>query len=99
MLEKNHLFAPNFWVYILLCRNNSLYTGYTNNLISRYHAHINGTAAKYTRSFRAFCVVGVWPSYGTKSEAMQIERFIKKMDKNLKQQLIDNPAILETLFA
>jgi predicted GIY-YIG superfamily endonuclease len=36
------------FVYILRCSDNTFYVGHTNNLITREHAHNDGTAAQYT---------------------------------------------------
>ena len=39
------------WVYLLWCRaDDSLYTGWTNDLQRRMSAHRAGTASRYTRS-------------------------------------------------
>ena len=38
------------FVYILSCRDGSLYTGWTDNLDRRLQSHLEGRAAKYTRS-------------------------------------------------
>ena len=38
------------YVYVLRCSDNSLYTGWTNNLERRIKAHSNGRGAKYTRA-------------------------------------------------
>ena len=38
------------FVYILRCGDNSLYTGYTNDVTERVKAHNSGKGAKYTRS-------------------------------------------------
>ncbi|MEA2193011.1 MAG: putative endonuclease [Solirubrobacteraceae bacterium] len=39
------------WVYLLWCRSDdSLYTGWTNDLERRLGAHRAGTASRYTRS-------------------------------------------------
>ena len=32
-----------YWVYMLLCENNTYYTGYTNDLEQRYQSHVDGT--------------------------------------------------------
>ena len=40
-----------YWVYILNCENGAFYTGYTTDLIRRYHEHLEGSS-KYTRSFK-----------------------------------------------
>ncbi len=86
---------PDFWVYILLCANDSLYVGYTTDLIKRYRSHVQGTAAKYTRSFQPHLVAQAWPIYGKKSLAMKIEHFIKKMNKIEKLKIIKDPILLE----
>ena len=39
----------NWFVYVLKCADNTLYTGITNNLKSRLIAHQNGQGAKYTK--------------------------------------------------
>ena len=39
-----------FYVYILLCGDGTLYTGYTNDLERRLAVHNAGKGAKYTRS-------------------------------------------------
>lgn len=39
-------------VYILECRDGSLYTGITNDIERRVHQHNEGTGARYTRSRR-----------------------------------------------
>ena len=39
-------------VYLLRCRDGSLYTGITNDLARRLEAHQRGTASAYTRSRR-----------------------------------------------
>lgn len=93
-LKKQLLKMPRFWVYILRCQNHSFYTGYTINLFSRYRAHLKGTAAKYTRAFKPLEVAGVWPIYGSKAEAMHIERLIKQLSREEKQKIIEHPFLL-----
>ena len=84
-----------YWVYILLCNNNTYYTGYTNNLDKRYQSHVDGTGkCKYTRSFKPICVAQSWKIQGDKARAMTIERTIKKMSRSEKEQLIANPSSL-----
>jgi putative endonuclease len=39
-------------VYLLRCRDGSLYTGVTNDLARRLESHNRGTASAYTRSRR-----------------------------------------------
>jgi putative endonuclease len=42
-----------WYVYILECKNKSLYTGITNDLKRRLKEHKSGKGAKYTRAFAA----------------------------------------------
>ena len=83
-----------FWVYILYCKNNCYYTGYTTNLIKRYEAHLNGTASKYTRSFKPIRIAQYW-QINNKSQAMQLENFIKKLSRQDKEKIIAQPNLLD----
>jgi tRNA/rRNA methyltransferase len=42
----------SFWVYILLCADNSYYTGHTDNLDKRIAEHQAGEIAGYTSGRR-----------------------------------------------
>ena len=44
--------APPAWVYLLRCRDGSLYCGWTNDLERRLRAHAAGRASRYTASRR-----------------------------------------------
>lgn len=86
----------SFWVYILLCENNTYYTGYTNNLDKRYQAHVKGTAkCKYTRSFKPIKIAQSWEILEGKNKAMQVERYIKKLPRSKKEEIILEPKLLE----
>ncbi|KTD61567.1 GIY-YIG nuclease family protein [Legionella spiritensis] len=85
-----------YWVYILRCENDSLYTGYTDDLLIRYQAHKNGTGSKYTRSFKPKFIAQCWEISGEKRLAMQVERQIKKMSREEKESVILCPSILSS---
>ncbi|HAT3977607.1 TPA: GIY-YIG nuclease family protein [Legionella pneumophila] len=85
----------SYWVYILFCENNTYYTGYTNNLEQRYQSHVDGAGGcKYTRSFKPVKIAQSWKITGGKSEAMKIERHIKKLTREEKEKLIKLPEAL-----
>ncbi len=65
------------FVYILKCSDNTLYTGWTNNLIKRLKSHNSGKGAKYTR-VRLPVEILYFEAYETSKEAMQREYHIKK---------------------
>ncbi|MBP1970338.1 putative endonuclease [Virgibacillus natechei] len=74
-------------VYILKCGDNSLYTGYTNDLENRLTMHNEGKGAKYTRGRGPFQVVFV-EKFSTKEEALQKEYQIKQRSRKEKFELI-----------
>lgn len=89
----------DYWVYILLCSNNTYYTGYTNNLEKRYLSHVNGTGGcKYTRSFKPLSIAQSWKINGSKAHAMKIERYIKKLSHSEKKKIIAEPANLNEIL-
>lgn len=63
-------------VYILLCEDNTLYTGSTNNLEKRFLDHQQGKGARYTRSHKPLKLIHS-ENYETKSEALKREAEIK----------------------
>ncbi|HLC67998.1 MAG TPA: GIY-YIG nuclease family protein [archaeon] len=72
-----------FYVYVMKCRDRSLYTGYTNDVEKRVAAHNSGTASKYTRSRRPVKLVHQW-QYKTKSDAMRAEAAFKRLSRSEK---------------
>ncbi len=75
------------FVYMLRCRDGSLYTGWTTHLQERVWIHNQGKGAKYTRSRRPVELV-YWEEYPDKSQALRREREIKGLDRQEKQRLI-----------
>jgi putative endonuclease len=92
--------APdNHIVYILLCANSTFYIGYTTNLERRYAEHQAGsTKCKYTRSFKPIAIAQSWKIHGDKALAMKIERYLKRLKRNAKQELIGSPEKLTAIF-
>lgn len=74
-------------VYILLCSDNTLYTGWTNDLENRIIAHNAGAGAKYTKARLPVKLV-YSEVLSTKSEALKREIEIKKLNKKKKMELI-----------
>lgn len=72
-----------FYVYVLKCRDGTLYTGYTNDLKSRLAKHNSGKGSKYTRSRLPFKLVAKWKFSG-KSEAMRKEIAFKALPREKK---------------
>jgi putative endonuclease len=80
--------ASSRWlVYLLRCRDGSLYTGITNDLPKRLKAHAAGKASKYTRSRLPVTLAYTEPQ-PTKSRALKREAAIKKLRRPQKDQLL-----------
>ena len=70
--------ARNWFVYMVRCRDGSIYTGITLNLARRVAAHNAGRGAKYTRSRRP--VVLVWYRlFDSRTAAAQFEARLKRL--------------------
>lgn len=75
-------------LYILRCRDGSLYTGITTDVQRRLEEHRSGKGAKYTRGraplelvYREYC--------GSHSDALKREIQIKALTRKEKKALID----------
>ncbi|MCG2731159.1 MAG: GIY-YIG nuclease family protein [Acetobacterium sp.] len=77
------------YVYILKCNDNTLYTGWTNNIEARIGVHNSGNGAKYTRGRLPVTLVYL-ESFETRSEALSREIAIKRLSKKKKMELISN---------
>ena len=78
--------------YILRCSDDTLYTGWTNDMEKRLAAHNDGTGAKYTRGRRPVELV-YYEEFATKQEAMRREVAIKKLSRAEKEALWQNRKI------
>lgn len=76
-----------YYTYMLRCADQSLYTGYTNDIKKRVKLHNEGKGAKYTRSKLPVELVYV-EMFSSKSEAMKREIAIKKLKREEKERLI-----------
>lgn len=77
-----------YYVYILKCKDNTLYTGYTVDLDKRIQNHNKGIGAKYTRG-RIPVELVYYETYNNKSEALKREYSIKQLSKDKKLKLIN----------
>ena len=75
------------YVYMIRCKDGSLYTGWTNNLEKRFKNHCEGKGAKYTRG-RGPLELVYYEVFEDKREAMRREYEIKKLKKFEKEKLI-----------
>ncbi len=75
------------YTYIVKCKDDTFYTGWTNDLDKRMEAHNKKKGAKYTKS-RVPVTLMYHEVFETKEEAMKREREIKKLTRKQKERLI-----------
>jgi putative endonuclease len=76
-----------WWVYVLRCRDGTLYTGVTTDPARRLEQHNAGTASKYTRARRPVTMVYRERTDGH-GAALQREFAIKKLSRAAKDALV-----------
>ena len=76
-----------WFLYILRCRDGTLYTGITTDVDKRFEAHAAGKGAKYTRGRGPLTLV-YRETCGDHSAALKREMEIKKMTRQEKETLI-----------
>lgn len=86
-LRKDKRPIVPYYVYILRCRDNSLYVGITKNPVQRMALHSLGKGSKYVRSRLPFEVVFTRKVKG-RSAALKGEAYIRKMTKEQKEAFI-----------
>jgi putative endonuclease len=85
----NRAAEKEWFLYIVRCRDKTLYTGITNDLDRRLMLHQNGVASRYTRSRRPVKLVFKEPC-SSRSEALKKEHALKKLKHAQKEAYINN---------
>ena len=79
-----------WYLYILRCKDGSLYTGITTDVEKRLEAHRAGKGAKYTRG-RGPLELVYKEECGDHSDALRREAEIKRLPRDEKLKLIKKP--------
>lgn len=87
-----------YYVYMLRCKDNTVYTGITTNLERRFKEHKNKTekCAKYTYFHEVVSLEAAWECEN-RTMASKLECYIKRLNKNQKEILIANRAKLSDI--
>ncbi|MFJ4293686.1 GIY-YIG nuclease family protein [Cupriavidus sp. NPDC089707] len=73
-----------WYLYLLECTGDSIYTGITTDVARRFAQHLSGKGAKYTRSRKPIRVM-LQLRFESKSEALKAEIEIKRMSSAQKR--------------
>jgi len=86
----------NHFFYVLECKDDSYYAGYTNDLEKRVRVHNEGKGAKYTRAKRPVrCIYH--EVFETKRQAMQAEYRFKQLTREAKKQYMAKEQMLDAI--
>ena len=79
--------AKRWYVYLILCRSGTIYTGVALDVAARYAQHVAGTGARYTRANppRRLLTRFVCPN---QSVAGKLEAAIKRLSAAEKRKLV-----------
>ena len=88
MTVKTDAKIPTPWyLYIVKCRDGSLYTGITTNVKRRLAEHRENRGAKYLRARGPLSLV-FKEMVGSHTTALKAERRVKRLPRHKKEQLI-----------
>jgi putative endonuclease len=76
-----------WFLYIVRCRDDSLYTGITNDLARRLRAHDRGDGARYTRGRGPVKLVHL-EHYPDRAAASRREAAVKRLTRRDKRALL-----------
>ena len=63
-----------WYTYVILCDDNSLYKGHTDNIERRYQQHCNGTGANHTQIHKPIKLL-YYETFSTQKESIQKEKY------------------------
>lgn len=75
--------AEVWYMYVLECADQTLYTGISPNVSHRIKSHNNGRGAAYTRARRPVKLLAAW-QFPNRREAMQAELAFKQLTRHAK---------------
>lgn len=92
--------ADTRWsVYIVRCRDGTLYTGIATDVSRRIEEHrARGIGAKYLRGRAPLELAGQW-TVGDRGLASRVEHRIKRMTRLEKESLLARPAGIEPILS
>jgi putative endonuclease len=85
-----------WYVYLLECRDGSVYTGIAVDVERRYAQHAAGTGARYTRSHPPVRVLARF-AYPDRASATRAEYAIKQLSPVRKRALCDSATLPDAI--
>lgn len=88
----------DWYVYMVRCRDGSLYTGIATDVERRFAEHQDNRGAKYLRGRGPLALV-FKQRIGQRGQALIVEQNIKRLPRHAKERLIQTGTGLKELFA
>lgn len=90
----------NYFIYVIRCSDNSLYTGITTDVKRRFNEHVKDEklGAKYTRFHKPVSVEIVWECK-SRGDALRLEYAFKHLKKSIKEKIVSNPEYIKITFS
>ena len=85
--------SPIWFLYLLECRDSSIYTGVARDVERRFAAHCAGKGARYTRAHPPLRILAA-TAIGNRSQALSAEYRIKQLTAAEKRRLAADPDLL-----
>ena len=87
--EGNGIAAPPWSLYVLRCRDGTLYCGIARDVVKRIEQHNRGRGARYTRGRAPVKLVNTWLKEN-KSAALKAEYAFKALSRSAKDEFLRN---------
>ncbi len=87
-----------WYLYLIRCRDGSLYTGITIDIERRFAEHQSGKGSKYLRG-RCPLTLVFKEKVGSKNQALAVENKIKKLTKAQKEEVIKDETRLDKIIS
>ena len=85
--KARHGANQDWYLYLVRCKDGSLYTGITTDVDRRFKAHQEKAGAKYLKGRGPLRLVFT-ERIGAKNLAFQVEHAVKRWPKSRKEQLV-----------
>ena len=85
--------TPSWFLYLLECRDSSIYTGIARDVVKRFAAHCAGKGARYTRAHPPLRILAAIV-IGDRSQALRAEYRVKQLNAAEKRRLAADPELL-----
>ncbi|WP_429318631.1 GIY-YIG nuclease family protein [Paraburkholderia sp. GAS448] len=86
-----------WFLYLIECEDDSVYTGIATDVQARFDKHVNGTGARYTRSRKPRQLLA-WFELADRSSASRAEYWVKRLPPVEKRALAAGVRSLESVL-